>query len=70
MRNRMSAKFIQTRIVIEGTSSVPSADGFPVDKLDDFLANGPQLGADRKFMAKDVREVRVKLRGRAIPWSD
>jgi hypothetical protein len=70
MRNRMSAKFTQSRIAITRISSVPVADGFPLDKLDDFLANGPQLGADRKSMAKDVREVRVKLRGRVIPWPE
>jgi hypothetical protein len=70
MRNRMGAKFIQSRIAIARTSSTPSADGFPLDQLDDFLANGPQLGANRKSMGEDVRKARVKLRSRVIPWSD
>lgn len=70
MRNRMSAKPIQSRIAITRTSSDPLKDGFPLDKLDDFLANGPQLGADRKSMAEDVRKVRAKLRNRATPWSN
>jgi hypothetical protein len=70
MRNRKSARLIQSRIAIAGTSPVPAVGGFPLDKLDDFLANGPQLGADRKSMAKDVREVRAKLWSRATPWFD
>jgi hypothetical protein len=65
MQNRMSTKFIQLRI-----SSVPVADGFSLDQLDDFLADGPQLGADRKSMAEDVRKLRAKLRGRAVTWSE
>jgi hypothetical protein len=69
MRNRMSAKSIQSRIAITCTSSDPLKDEFPLDKLDDFLANGPQLGADRKSMVQDVRKVRAKLRGRDLPWS-
>ena len=70
MRNRMSAKFTQSRIAITRTASVPPTDGLPLDQLDDFLANGPQLGADRKSMAEDVRKVRVKLQSRVVPWSE
>jgi hypothetical protein len=67
MGNRMSTKFTQSRIALTRILSVPPTDGFPLDQLDDFLANGPQLGADRKSMVEDVRKVRAKLRNRAIP---
>jgi hypothetical protein len=56
--------------VIARVSPVALTDGFPIDQLDDFLAKGPQLGADRKLMAKDVQTVRTKLRNRASPWSE
>jgi hypothetical protein len=56
--------------VIARVSPVALTDGFPIDQLDDFLAKGPQLGADRKSMAKDVQTVRTKLRNRASPWSE
>jgi hypothetical protein len=69
MRNRMSTKFTQSRAAVARTLFVPSADGFPLDQPNDFLANGPQLGANRKSMAEDVREMRVRLRSQVIPWS-
>jgi hypothetical protein len=56
--------------VIARVSPVALTDGFPIDQLDDFLAKGPQLGADRKSMAKDVKAVRTKLRNRVSPWSE
>lgn len=56
--------------VIARVSPVALTDGFPIDQLDDFLAKGPQLGADRKSMAKDVKAVRTKLRNRASAWSE
>lgn len=70
MRNRISTKFIQSSIAIARTSFVSPIDGFPLDQLDDFLANGPQLGAERNSMAEDVRKVRVKLRSRVISSSE
>lgn len=66
----MSTKLIRRRPIIERASPVMLVDGFPLDQLDDFLANGPQLGADRKSMAEDVRKVRAKLGGRVIPSSE
>ena len=54
--------------VIARVSPVAASDGFPIDQLDIFLAKGPQLGADRKSMAKDVQTARAKLRSRATPW--
>ena len=54
--------------VIARVSPVAASDGFPIDQLDDFLAKGPQLGADRESMAKDVQNVHAKLRRRAAPW--
>lgn len=55
--------------IIARVSPVAVADGFPIDQLDDFLAKGPHLGADRKAMVKDVKTVRAKLRNRATPWA-
>ncbi len=57
------------RRVIARVSPVALTDGFPIDQLDEFLAKGPQLGADRKSMADDVKAVRAKLRNRASSWS-
>jgi hypothetical protein len=56
--------------VIARVSPVTLTDGFPIDQLDDFLAKGPQLGADRKSMVKDVQTVRTKLRNRASSWPE
>ena len=47
--------------IIARVSPVAAADGFPIDQLDDFLAKGPQLGTERKSMAKDMQTVRAKL---------
>lgn len=55
--------------IIARVSPVAVADGFPIDQLDDFLAKGPQIGADRKNMVKDVQTVRAKLRNRATAWA-
>lgn len=55
--------------IIARVSPVAASDGFPIDQLDDFLAKGPQLGADRKSMANDVQMVRAKLRSRTAPWA-
>jgi hypothetical protein len=47
-----------------------AAEGFPLDRLDDFLAKGPQLSAaERQSMAKDVLAVRAKLVARDDPWA-
>lgn len=57
------------RVVARVLPAVAS-DGFPLDRLDDFLAKGPQLSApDRQAMAKDVRAVRSKLTARDDPWA-
>ena len=55
--------------IIARVSPVGAADGFPIDQLDNFLANGPQLAAERNSMAKDVQTVRAKLRNRTTAWT-
>ena len=60
---------VRGKRVIARVSPVAASDGFPIDELDDFLAKGPQLDADRKSMAKDVRTSRAKLRSRERAWS-
>ncbi len=51
---------------------VAAVEGFPLDRLDAMLAQGPQLAAaDRTSMADDTRKVRAQLskaRGRTDPW--
>jgi len=54
--------------VVARVSPVAIADGFPVDQLDAFFASGPKLGADRDNMAKDLTDVRAKLRSRNGQW--
>lgn len=47
-----------------------ASDGFPLERLDDFLAKGPQLSAaERQSMAKDVLAVRSRLVARDDPWA-
>ena len=56
--------------VIARLSPVSSVDGFPIGKLDAFLAKGPHLSsADAATMAKDVRTVRARLRARPDLWA-
>jgi hypothetical protein len=45
------------------------ADGFPIDRLDDMLAKGPQLSASERIaMAEDLDAVRASLATRSDPW--
>lgn len=47
-----------------------ASDGFSLARLDDFLAQGPQLKpSERQAMAKDVRAVRASLVSRNDPWA-
>ena len=59
--------------VVARVFPVAAADGFPVNRLDDFLAKGPQLDdADRAAMARDLRAVRTRLgstRRSGDPWA-
>ncbi len=54
--------------VIARVSPVAVADGFPIDQLDAFFANGPKLDADRETMAKDINDTRSQLRSRSSHW--
>ena len=58
--------------VVARVTPVAAVDGFPLDRIDALLAQGPQLAAaDRAGMADDVRRVRAQLshsRGRTDPW--
>lgn len=48
-----------------------ASSGFPIDQLDDLLANGPQLkGPERLAMAADVRAIRSGLKSKSDPWAD
>lgn len=59
--------------VVARVSPVAATDGFPIDRLDDLLAQGPQLdAADKGAMARDVRAARTHLasaRRKADPWA-
>ena len=56
------------RVVARVLPAVAS-DGFPLDRLDDFLAKGPQLSAfERQAMASDLGAVRAQLTAPSDPW--
>jgi len=47
-----------------------ATDGFPLDRLDAFLAKGAQLSAsERQSMAEDVLTVRSNLLVQDDPWA-
>lgn len=57
-------KKLVARVLPAGT-----VDGFPINRLDDMLAKGPQLSApERQAMAEDVAAVRANLATRGDPW--
>ena len=57
-------KKLVARVLPAGT-----ADGFPINRLDDMLTKGPQLSAaERQAMAEDVAAVRANLATRGDPW--
>ena len=57
------------RVVARVLPAVAST-GFPIDRLDELLAKGPQLtAAERQSMAADVRAQRARLTGRDDPWA-
>ena len=57
------------RVVARVLPAVASA-GFPIDRLDELLAKGPQLtAAERQAMAADVRAQRSRLTPRDDPWA-
>ena len=57
------------RVVARVLPAVAS-DGFALDRLDDFLARGPQLGDDeRQAMASDLGAVRSQLSAPDDPWA-
>ncbi len=46
-----------------------ASDGFSLDRLDDFLARGPQLGAsERQAMPDDLGALRVQMKAPGDPW--
>ena len=57
------------RVVARVLPAVAS-DGFALDRLDDFLARGPQFSAsERQAMAGDLGAVRSHLTTRGDPWA-
>jgi vacuolar-type H+-ATPase subunit B/Vma2 len=57
------------RVVARVLPAVASS-GFPIDRLDDVLAKGPQLKASERLkMAEDVRYVRANLKNKSDPWA-
>ena len=47
-----------------------ASDGFALNRLDDFLARGPQLSAsERQDMARDLGAVRSQLSTLDDPWA-
>ena len=58
------------RRVIARVLPAAAANGFPLDRLDAFLADGPLLSAtERLAMATDVASQRSKLIARSDPWA-
>lgn len=56
------------RVIARVLPAAPT-DGFALDRLDDFLAGGPQLSsAERQAMASDVNAVRARLITPGDPW--
>lgn len=46
-----------------------SSNGFPINRLDDMLAKGPQLSAsEQQAMAEDLGAVRASLTARGDLW--
>jgi len=57
------------RIVARVLPAVAS-EGFSLERLDDFLAKGPQLSmAERRAMADDLKAVRTQLAASDDPWA-
>jgi|GEM_PF-1296842 len=57
------------RVVARVLPAVAS-DGFALDRLDDFLARGPQLSAsERQAMADDLGAVRSRMTAAGDPWA-
>ena len=57
------------RVVARVLPAVASV-GFPIDRLDELLAKGPQLTvAERQSLAADVRTQRARLTARDDPWA-
>ena len=57
------------RVVARVLPAVACA-GFPIDRLDELLAKGPQLTvAERQAMAADVRAQRSRLTARDDQWA-
>jgi hypothetical protein len=57
------------RVVARVLPAVAST-GFPIDRLDELLAKGPQLtAAERQAMVADVGALRSKLTARDDPWA-
>jgi hypothetical protein len=56
--------------VIARVSPASVVDGYPIDRLDELLANGPQLSrAERLSLSKDVQAVRSQLSKSKDPWA-
>jgi hypothetical protein len=56
------------RVVARVLPAVAST-GFPLDRLDELLAKGPQLSAaERSAMAADINVQRSRLQVRDDPW--
>lgn len=57
------------RVVARVLPAVASI-GFPIDRLDELLAKGPNLTpVERQSMAADLSAQRAKMTGRDDPWA-
>lgn len=57
------------RVVARVLPAVASA-GFPINQLDDFLAEGPQLKpSERAAFADDIRAGRTLMKTKSDPWA-
>ena len=57
------------RVIARVLPAVASS-GFPIDRLDAFLATGPQVSkSERQSMASDLAAQRSKLVARNDPWA-
>ena len=66
---RQSLDIQRGKRVIARVLPAAASDGFAMDRLDDFLAAGPQRSAsERHAMAGDLGAVRAQLSTPGDPW--
>jgi antitoxin (DNA-binding transcriptional repressor) of toxin-antitoxin stability system len=56
--------------IVARIAPVAHQDGYPIEALGQFLANGPQLTPlERREFAKDVQAIRSSVKAKPDPWA-